>query len=175
MNYFFDVWSAFSHLLNTIIGGKPCETLSGRAFRTDSWVQNVINTVFFFQDNHCLEAHLSDVYDANWLVTTVSKPVSTPDEVTAVADYTDTPEVRDAAWFWSQPFDDQIMYVENGEWIRNGLTDFFAMQWDDTVPAETRRRIAKAYAHRYGMPYSDPTVKNKTPTGLGMGDDGNQR
>ena len=68
MNYFFNVWSALSQLVNAIVGGVPVETVSGRAYRTDSWLRPVIDTVLFFQKNHCLAAHNDDVNDAYWLI-----------------------------------------------------------------------------------------------------------
>jgi hypothetical protein len=172
MNYLGNLWTSFSQVINAICGGKPCETLSSRAYRADNWVTKVINKVFFLEDNHCQASFFDDVEDAKWLVSKVPAPV---DEITKVADITDTPEVRDSVWFWSQPFEDQLKYVESGEWIRNGLSDFFSLQWDETVPEDTRRRIAKAYAFRYGMPYSDPVNRAKAPEGLGMDDDGHQK
>jgi hypothetical protein len=171
-NYLGNLWTSFSQVINAIFGGKPCETISSRAYRANNWVKKVINKVFFFQENHCRASFFSDVTDAEWLVSQLPAPKS--DEIPEVAD-TDTPEIRDSAWFWNQPFDDQLKYVESGEWIRNGLSDFFSLQWDDTVPKDTRRRIAKAYAFRYGMPYSDPVNRPKAPQNLGMGDDGHQK
>lgn len=73
MNYFFDVWSALSQLVNAICGGYPCETISGRAYRTNNILKTVINKVFFWQDNHCRQSHHSDLIDARSLIATSTK------------------------------------------------------------------------------------------------------
>jgi hypothetical protein len=51
-----------THLLNaTVFGGSPVESLSGRVYREDrKWAVRVIDTIFFFQPNHCLHAHVED-------------------------------------------------------------------------------------------------------------------
>lgn len=76
MKYFYDVWSAISQLINAIFGGVPCETISGRAYRTDNKLKPVINAVFFWQNNHSRESHHSDIIDARWLIAVkdLSKP-----------------------------------------------------------------------------------------------------
>jgi hypothetical protein len=164
MNYFFNVWSALSQLVNAIVGGVPVETVSGRAYRTNSWLRSVINTILFFQKDHCLDAHNDDVNDAYWLID--NKKMETGSSVVI------TPEVRDADWFKEQPFETQLELIRSGEWIEKGLSDFFAQQWDQSVPEEKRIAIAKAHAFRYGVPYVKPTKTG--PTKQGMGDDGNQ-
>lgn len=83
--------------------------------------------------------------------------------------------VKDGVFFQTLPFEKQIEYARNGVWINMGLGDFFDKRHDTSLSDAKRREIAKAYAFRYGMPYIDPTVSVKTPTGLGMGDDGNQK
>jgi len=73
MRYFFDVWSALSQLVNAICGGYPCETISGRAYRTDNKLKPVINGIFFWQDNHCRQSHQSDLIDARTLTAISTK------------------------------------------------------------------------------------------------------
>lgn len=168
MNYFFDIWSALSQLLNTLLGGVPCETVSGRAYRANGWAKKVINKVFFLQDNHCLEAHLSDVFDATEFLSN-SEEVVIP-FLEQIEDKVKSPE-----WFKEQTFEDKLLFAKNGVWINKGIREFFDLRFDESLPDEDRREIAKVYAFRYGMPYNDPTVKNRVPTGLGMGEDGNQQ
>lgn len=56
------IFAAISELINSAIGGHNNETLSGRAWRTQNkrWIK-FFNTVFFWQENHCLTSHLDDV------------------------------------------------------------------------------------------------------------------
>jgi hypothetical protein len=70
MNYISDVWSALSQLINAICGGMPCETVSGRAHRSQGRARLIINRVFFWQRDHCKLSHQSDMFDARWLVAT---------------------------------------------------------------------------------------------------------
>lgn len=79
MKYIFDVWSAVSQLLNAICGGVPCETISGRAHRANGWSKKVINKLFFRQEDHCRDAHSSDIDDACWLLRAPSLAVDEDD------------------------------------------------------------------------------------------------
>ena len=45
---------------NTILGGWPDETLSAYAWRQQDWRYKAINTLFFWQDNHCRAAYESE-------------------------------------------------------------------------------------------------------------------
>lgn len=65
--------AAFSELLNACIGGHNNETLSGRAYRTKSSWEPLINTVFFWQENHCKKSHLDDVKWAYDFLKQISK------------------------------------------------------------------------------------------------------
>jgi len=52
---------ALSRLLNAMLGGNPSETLSGRCYREDiAWGRTAIDSLFFFQPNHCLHSHIDD-------------------------------------------------------------------------------------------------------------------
>lgn len=60
---------AIDQLANTITGGCADETLSSRAWRTEQkgrffgkLFRPLIDTIFFFQKNHCNQAYLSEVY-----------------------------------------------------------------------------------------------------------------
>lgn len=56
-------------LVNTLFGGQPDETLSSRCYRQGAlngikrWylLMKVVNTIFFFQKEHCKGAYESEV------------------------------------------------------------------------------------------------------------------
>lgn len=57
---------AFDQFLNAISGGYGDETLSSRAWRTyletgNSFKKDLINAIFFWQENHCKEAFESEL------------------------------------------------------------------------------------------------------------------
>lgn len=59
--YFVDVATALSQLLNAVIGGDPNETVSGRCYRENrDLLAKVIDTIFFFDPFHCQESHIKD-------------------------------------------------------------------------------------------------------------------
>lgn len=65
-NYFFQVSLAFDQLLNTLFGGWADESLSSRSWRL--YIERnrpipkmIINTIFFWQENHCKEAYESEL------------------------------------------------------------------------------------------------------------------
>lgn len=58
---------AFDQQVNTLLGGSPDETLSARAYRTEQkgrvfgrLFRPVIDTLFFFDKEHCKKAYLSE-------------------------------------------------------------------------------------------------------------------
>ena len=55
---------AIDQLLNTLIGGMADETLSARAHRQHrkgrSLLRNVINALFFWQEDHCGESYAAE-------------------------------------------------------------------------------------------------------------------
>lgn len=58
----------FDQMLNTLLGGSPDETLSSRAHRQRAkgqrywgWAAGAIDKLFFWQDGHCEQSHLSEV------------------------------------------------------------------------------------------------------------------
>ena len=58
---------AFDQQVNTLLGGSPDETLSARAYRTEQqgkvfgrFFRPLIDTLFFFDQNHCLSAWQSE-------------------------------------------------------------------------------------------------------------------
>jgi hypothetical protein len=62
MAYLIKVGDAFSQLLNVLLlAGHPNESLSGRAWRTQSSWRFVIDTLFWFDPDHCRIAHENDV------------------------------------------------------------------------------------------------------------------
>ena len=65
-NYFIQLALGFDQLLNTILAGYADETLSSRAYRCNwktRWhiAQTIIDTIFFWQTEHCFNAYLSEV------------------------------------------------------------------------------------------------------------------
>lgn len=65
MRYPMRVAIAFDQLANTVRGGQPDETLSAWAHRLhlkgrSGW-RNLINALFFWQEDHCLDAHQSEL------------------------------------------------------------------------------------------------------------------
>lgn len=68
-HYAIRIGDAFSQLINVaLLNGHPNESLSGRAWRTKSRWYLVIDTVLFFDKDHCKTAHLNDVAYARELV-----------------------------------------------------------------------------------------------------------
>jgi hypothetical protein len=53
---------AIDQLLNVLIGsGWADETLSAFFHRRGGWRRTVINWMFFWQNDHCLQAHRSEI------------------------------------------------------------------------------------------------------------------
>ena len=53
-------------LANTIFGGWADETLSSRCFRLEmergiTWPRRLVDTIFFFDKDHCQESYLSEI------------------------------------------------------------------------------------------------------------------
>lgn len=86
VQYFWDVVSALSQVVNALAGGLPCESVSGRAYRTKSWLYPVLNTVFFWDDDHCKESFMSDVSDADLFFDSVEKLNALSDRVDELFD-----------------------------------------------------------------------------------------
>lgn len=66
MTYWLNLAIAIDQLANTIFRGEPDETLSSRAFRLEQergrkWPRLLIDTLFFFDKNHCYESYLSEI------------------------------------------------------------------------------------------------------------------
>lgn len=62
----FQIRVALDQLVNTIFGGFADETISSRSHRAyvsgkRKWTRNVINALFFWQDDHCKEAYESEL------------------------------------------------------------------------------------------------------------------
>ena len=51
---------AFDQLANAICGGWADETLSSRAYRESPRVEKFINTLFFWDKDHCYESYVSE-------------------------------------------------------------------------------------------------------------------
>lgn len=59
---------ALNQSVNVIFGGEPDETLSARAHRMRvkehkhwKWTADAIDTLFFFQKDHCFKAHQEEL------------------------------------------------------------------------------------------------------------------
>ena len=66
MWYIKNVLIALDQLLNALIGGWCDETLSSHAYRMDvernrKTVRRIIDTVLFFDGDHCYQSYLSEI------------------------------------------------------------------------------------------------------------------
>lgn len=68
MAYLTSLAIAIDQLLNVLLLGSPDETLSSRAYRADRdgkvfgrFFRPLINTLFFWQDQHCRAAYKAEV------------------------------------------------------------------------------------------------------------------
>jgi len=57
---------ALDQLANALLAGHADETLSARAYRLSRdrgrhWPRRVIDAIFFWDENHCEQAHLSEL------------------------------------------------------------------------------------------------------------------
>jgi len=62
MLYLINIATALSQLLNAVLlAGDPNETISGRCWRERRvFYYRAIDSLFFFQDMHCLNSHIAD-------------------------------------------------------------------------------------------------------------------
>jgi hypothetical protein len=59
------IGDALSQLLNAaLLGGHPNESLSGRAWRTQSVWYKVIDVLLWFDPDHCRNSYLNDLHYA---------------------------------------------------------------------------------------------------------------
>lgn len=77
IEYLSTLVTAISQFLNVLIFlGDPDETISGRSFRQGvleshkgwQFMERVVNTLFFFEKNHCEMAYYRDVENARLIV-----------------------------------------------------------------------------------------------------------
>lgn len=65
--YFLNLLIGIDQLFTTVLGGWPDETISSYAHRLyvrgkpGSWLRNVINRMFWWQEDHCLGAYQDEV------------------------------------------------------------------------------------------------------------------
>lgn len=79
MTYLANLWSATSQWFNTLIGGDPNESISGRAYREQWWIEKLINGLFFWQSRHCRGAYNSD---REWAIMFAKNPPRVPGDET---------------------------------------------------------------------------------------------
>lgn len=65
MTYGKKILTGIDQLLNALLAGWPDETLSSRACRWDvdgvrKWPRKAIDTMFFWEKNHCWESYRSE-------------------------------------------------------------------------------------------------------------------
>jgi ABC-type spermidine/putrescine transport system permease subunit II len=64
MAYLKNILISIDQFINTLLNGNPDETLSSRAFKLRKkgtyWASNIINGIFFWQQNHCKESKEKD-------------------------------------------------------------------------------------------------------------------
>lgn len=60
--YIWNIAASLSQLLNAVVFFGDCnETLSGRCYREERWwAVRLIDALFWFQSEHCLNSHLAD-------------------------------------------------------------------------------------------------------------------
>ena len=69
MKYLIKIGDALSQLANVVLlNGNPNESLSGRAWRTQSKWYKVIDALFFFDKDHCQKSHENDIAYAKKLL-----------------------------------------------------------------------------------------------------------
>lgn len=51
---------ALDQLVNALFGGFPDETMSAYAHRVGGWRRDLINGVFFWQDDHCAQSYWAE-------------------------------------------------------------------------------------------------------------------
>lgn len=66
MSYWLNLAIAIDQLFNALFAGSCDETLSSRAWRLQEergrkWPRILIDTLFFFDKNHCYESYLSEI------------------------------------------------------------------------------------------------------------------
>ena len=68
MSYLVNLALSFDQFMNTVLAGKPDETLSSRAYRMyvkGRWFGTLcyhfINILFFWQDDHCYSSYVSEL------------------------------------------------------------------------------------------------------------------
>lgn len=60
-DYLVRVGNALSQLCNVVfLNGHPNESISGRSYREGWAIQRVIDTIFWFDPEHCLSSHLNE-------------------------------------------------------------------------------------------------------------------
>lgn len=52
---------AIDQLVNALLGGYADETLSARAYRTQSPLERYIDAIFFWDENHCRTSFQSEL------------------------------------------------------------------------------------------------------------------
>lgn len=63
------IGDSLSQLANVILlGGHPNESLSGRAWRTQSKWRYVIDAILWFDNDHCKNAYLNDINYAKTII-----------------------------------------------------------------------------------------------------------
>ena len=84
-NYLLNLAIGMDQLANALIGGSADETLSARAHRMRAkgqrwwgWTANAIDRMFFWQRDHCLNAHLAELERAQLPRTYHANNLSTP-------------------------------------------------------------------------------------------------
>lgn len=84
-NYLLNLAIGIDQLANALIGGSADETLSARAHRMRAkgqrwwgWTASAIDRLFFWQRDHCLNAHLAELERAQLPRTYHANNLSTP-------------------------------------------------------------------------------------------------
>lgn len=81
--YIWNILEAVSQLLHAMLGGNPNITLSAKAYlrrEASPWTYRAINTLFFWQDDHCRDSWVSDINFARLALFELGAPRNEPTE-----------------------------------------------------------------------------------------------
>ena len=61
LEYLKNVAIGIDQLINAVLGGSSDETLSAYAYRKKDWRMKVVNSLFFWQEDHCKSSYEAEV------------------------------------------------------------------------------------------------------------------
>lgn len=176
MGYFISVGSALSQVVNALIGGNPNESLSGRAYRLKDkgwgWLYKTLNTIFFFQEDHCQMAYEKDIEDAGRVLLDSIEEIVDVDETDSLKQEVPVEEKPWAwgdtdyiAWWKTQSHKQLMSQYLNGSNFPVRMTKDEWDHWNSRFIDDINKYVTEWQVNNNGGP----------PTGNGMGEDGRQK